>query len=157
MRADFSGNPTFEEILQRTRQTVLEAFEHQDYPPALLAKRLGLQRDPSRPPLFETMFILQKAHEAEVQALSPFALGMDGARITVDGLTLESIALGGEPAQFDLTMMMAETDDGLAAALQYNADLFNAETIQRMLAHFHSLLTGDCTDPLTPVCELIPC
>ena len=69
----------------------------------------------------------------------------------VDGLTLESIALGGEPAQFDLTMMMAETDDGLAAALQYNADLFNADTIQRMLEHFHSLLKDIVTDPLKPV------
>jgi hypothetical protein len=47
----------------------------------LLAKKLGIQRDSSRPPLFETMFILQKAHEAEVQALSPFALGIDGARM----------------------------------------------------------------------------
>jgi amino acid adenylation domain-containing protein/thioester reductase-like protein len=151
LRADFSGDPTFEEVLRRTRQTALEAFEHQDYPPALLAKRLGLQRDPSRPPLFETMFILQKAHEADVQALSPFALGMDGARMSMDGLTLESIALGGEPAQFDLTMMMAQTSEGLAAALQYNADLFNADTIQRMLAHFHSLLKSIVSSPLRPV------
>jgi non-ribosomal peptide synthetase component F len=111
----------------RARKT-LGAFEHQDYPPALLAKRLGLQRDSSRPPLFETMFILQKAHEAEVQALSPFALGIDGARMQVNGLDLESIALGGEPAQFDLTLMMAETQVGLAAALQYNTDLFDPET-----------------------------
>jgi len=151
LRADFSGVPTFHEILQRVRQTVLEAFEHQDYPPALLAKRLGLQRDSSRPPLFETMFILQKAQQAEVQALSPFALGIDGARMKVDGLVLESIALGGEPAQFDLTMMMAETDKGLAAVLQYNTDLFNEDNIQRILAHFHSLLKAIVSDPLRPV------
>jgi amino acid adenylation domain-containing protein/thioester reductase-like protein len=151
LRADFSGNPTFHELLQRVRRTTLGAFEHQDYPPALLAKRLGIQRDASRPPLFETMFILQKAQEAEVQALSPFALGLDGARMSVDGLLLESIALGGEPAQFDLTMMMAETEQGLAAALQYNTDLFDAKTIQRLLGHFHSLLQEIVTDPLKPV------
>ncbi|HEX9840752.1 MAG TPA: amino acid adenylation domain-containing protein [Anaerolineales bacterium] len=151
LRADFSGDPTFNEFLQSVRRTVLEAFEHQDYPPALLAKRLGLQRDSSRPPLFETMFILQKAQEAEVQALGPFALGMDGSCMKVDGLVLESIALGGEPAQFDLTMMMAETNQGLAAALQYNTDLFNSDTIQRMLAHFQSLLKGIASDPLRPV------
>ncbi len=109
LRADFSGNPTFNEILQRVRQTSLNAFEHQDYPPALLFNRLGIQRDASRPPLFETMFIFQKAQEAEIQALSPFALGFDGARMQVESLTLEAIALGGEPAQFDMTMMMAET------------------------------------------------
>ena len=151
LRADFSGNPTFNEVLQRVRKTTLGAFEHQGYPPALLAKQLGLQRDSSRPPLFETMFILQKAQEAEVQALSPFALGIDGARMEAGGLVLESIALGGEPAQFDLTMMMAETDRGLAAALQYNLDLFDASTIQQMLEHFNSLLQEIVVDPLKPV------
>ena len=151
LRADFSGNPTFYEVLQRVRQTALGAFEHQDYPPALLAKRLGLQRDSSRPPLFETMFILQKAQQTEVQALSPFALGIDGARMEMGSLVLESMALEGEPAQFDLTMMMAETDQGLAAALQYNADLFNAATIRRMLEHFHSLLQNIVSEPLKPV------
>ncbi|MFN8382938.1 MAG: amino acid adenylation domain-containing protein [Anaerolineales bacterium] len=151
LRADFSGAPTFQEILQRVRQTTLGAFEHQDYPPALLSKRLGLQRDSSRPPLFETMFILQKAQEAEVQALSPFALGIDGARMQMNDLVIESIALKGEPAQFDLTMMMAETDYGLAAALQYNTDLFDSATIQRMLEHFHNLLRDIVSDPLKPI------
>ncbi|MGB7874916.1 MAG: condensation domain-containing protein, partial [Anaerolineales bacterium] len=155
LRADFSGNPTFNEVLQRVRKTTLGAFEHQDYPPALLAKRLGLQRDSSRPPLFETMFIFQKAQQAEVQALSPFALGLDGAHMLAGDLTLESIALGGEPAQFDLTMMMSETEQGLAAALQYNTDLFDAATIQRMLEHFHSLLQNVVTDPLAPVSNYV--
>ena len=100
------------------------------------------------------MFILQKAHEAEVQALSPFALGIDGARMETAGLTLESIALGGEPAQFDMTMMMAETEDGLAAALQYNTDLFDASTIQGMLEHFHSLLQEIVADANKPVSTL---
>jgi amino acid adenylation domain-containing protein/thioester reductase-like protein len=151
LRADFSGAPTFQEILQRVRQTMLGAFEHQDYPPALLSKRLGLQRDSSRPPLFETMFILQKAQEAEVQALSPFALGIDGAHMQMNDLVIESIALKGEPAQFDLTMMMAETDDGLAAALQYNTDLFDSATTQRMLEHFQTLLRDIVSDPLKPI------
>ena len=151
LRADFSDNPTFSEVLQRVRKVTLGAFEHQDYPPALLAKRLGIQRDASRPPLFKTMFILQKAHEAEVQALSPFALGIDGAFMEVDDLVLKSIALGGEPAQFDLTLMIAETEQELAASLQYNSDLFNATTIQRMLEHFRSLLQEIVADPLRPV------
>ncbi len=97
------------------------------------------------------MFILQKAQEAEVQALSPFALGIDGARMQIGSLTLESIALGGEPAQFDLTMMMSETEQGFAATLQYNTDLFDASTIQRMLEHFESLLQEIVTDPFKPV------
>ena len=45
LKADFSGNPTFIEVLHRVRQITLGAFEHQDYPPALLAKKLNLQRE----------------------------------------------------------------------------------------------------------------
>ena len=151
LKADFSDNPSFNELLRRVKQTALGAFEHQEYPPALLAKRLGIQRDSSRPPLFETMFILQKAHEADVQMLSPFALGLDGARMEMSGLEFESIALGGEPAQFDMTMMMSELNNGLAAALQYNVDLFDPITIQQMLQHFDSLLHEIIADPTKPV------
>lgn len=151
LRADFSDTPTFQDVLARVRRTVLAAFEHQDYPPALLARQLEIQRDASRPPLFETMFILQKAQEADVHPLSPFALGIEGARMRVDDLDLESLALGGEPAQFDLTMMMAETGEGLAAALQYNADLFDASTVEGMLKHFHRLLQAIVADSERPV------
>ncbi len=151
LRADFRDEPTFLELLGRVRQTVLEAFENQDFPPALLAERLRLQRDPSRPPLFETMFILQKAQIAEMRGLSPFALGIDGAQLVIDDLQLESVALGGQPAQFDLTLMMAETEDGLGASLQYNTDLFERETIERILDHFESLLSGIVASPDQPV------
>lgn len=151
--ADFRDEPTFLGLLGRVRQTVLEAFEHQDYPPALLAERLRPQRDPSRPPLFETMFILQKAQIAEMQGFSPFALGIEGAQLHIDGLQLESVALGGQPAQFDLTLMMAETEDGLSAALQYNTDLFERETIEHILDHFESLLSGIVASPGRSVSE----
>src|SRR5690606_8535507 len=88
---------------------------------------------------------------ADVHPLGPFALGIEGARMRVEDLEIESLALGGEPAQFDLTMMMAESDDGLAAALQYNADLFDGPTIDRMLLHFRSLLQAIVADPVRPV------
>lgn len=147
IRADFSGDPTFIDYLQRVRETTLQAFEHQDYPPALLAERLGIKRDPSRPPLFETMFILQKAQMGVAQGLSPFALGFSGARLEINGLVLESMALGKQPAQFDLTLMMAEMEEGLAATMHYNTDLFEAETIQRLLQHFRVLLQKVVDDP----------
>ena len=147
IRADFSGDPTFIEYLQRVRETTLKAFEHQDYPPALLAERLGIKRDPSRPPLFETMFILQKAQMGVAQGLSPFALGLSGATLEIDGMVLESMALGKQPAQFDLTLMMAEMGDDLAATIHYNTDLFEAETIQRLLQHLKVLLQEVVDNP----------
>jgi amino acid adenylation domain-containing protein/thioester reductase-like protein len=146
LRADFSGDPTFAEFLARTRRTMLEAVAHQEYPLPRLAEELAAANkqhlDPSRPPLFETMFIMQRAQVMADKGLSAFALGVPGARLELDGLTIESMPLGGQPAQFDLTLMMAEVDDGLAATLHYNTQLFDGSTVERLLLHLESMLEG---------------
>ena len=60
---------------------------------------------------------------------------------------IESLPFAGLPAQFDLTLMMAEVDGGLTAALHYNKRLFDPQTMQRMLAHLEQLLIGVAADP----------
>ena len=142
LRADLSGNPTFEEFLGAVRQTVLAAMDHQDYPFARLVERLQPERDPSRSPVFQVMFVLQKTHLPDLAALASFALGEAGARIELEGLPLESMSLEQRVAQFDLTLMVAEQDTGMVASLQYNTDLFKPETIQRMAGSFQCLLKG---------------
>ncbi|HLA07467.1 MAG TPA: amino acid adenylation domain-containing protein [Anaerolineales bacterium] len=148
MRADFSNDPSFITFLAQVRKTVLEALDHQDFPPALLAERLHIvHRDASRPPLFETTFIFEKAHVEGVRGLNSVALGIPGARMEMDGLTLESMSLVQQPSQFDLTLMMAETGDGLSAAFIYNPDLFDPATIARFAGHFQNLLDGISSSP----------
>ena len=151
MRADFSGDPTFASFLKRARQAVLDAFAHQEYPLPLLAQELSLTRDPGRPPLFETMFIMQKAQVMEGQGLSALAMGLPGAQFELGELRVESMRMGNLPAQFDLTLMMAELEDSLAAALHYNSDLFEPETAARMLEHLEALLRGVVDDPQRPI------
>src|SRR6185503_360536 len=74
LRADLSGELTFETLLSQVRQTVLAAFEHQEYPFSLLVERLQPYRDPSRSPLFQVLFTLQKAHLLHEEGLSSFSL-----------------------------------------------------------------------------------
>ena len=148
----------FVEVLGRTRQTMLEAIAHQEYPLPLLADELAaagtISVDSSRPPLFETMFIMQRAQVMAGAGLSAFALGLPGARMELGELTIDSLPLGGLPAQFDLTLMMAEVDGGLTAALHYNTQLFNAETMQRLLTHLEQLLLDVTAVPQRPVNEV---
>jgi amino acid adenylation domain-containing protein/thioester reductase-like protein len=152
MRADFSIDLSFNALLEQVRQTVLEALDHQDYPPALLAERLHIvHRDASRPPLFETTFIYEKAHVEGVGGLNSLALGIPGAWIEIGGLTLESMSLLRQPSQFDLTLMMAETGEGLSAAFIYNPDLFDAATISRFARHYQTLLDGITASPERPL------
>ncbi len=154
LRTSLAGNPTFAALLAQVRQTVLAAFAHQEYPFALLVERLQPERDLSRSPIFQVVFALQKAPVLEGAALPAFALGESGAQMQLGDLTVESLALEQRIAQFDLALLMAETADGLAGTLQYNADLFDAATIARMAGHFETLLAAIATDPALPVSRL---
>jgi amino acid adenylation domain-containing protein/non-ribosomal peptide synthase protein (TIGR01720 family) len=154
MRADFSANPTFAEFLECARRTALEAFGRQDYPFALLVKRLQPERDASRSPLFQAMFVLQKSHLANAPGLAQFALGEGGARLRLGSLELESLPLGMRVAQFDLTLSAAELEAGLAFSLEYNADLFDDATAARMADHFRTLIESGAANPQCPVADL---
>ncbi|MFZ0546860.1 MAG: condensation domain-containing protein, partial [Candidatus Promineifilaceae bacterium] len=158
MRANFEGDPTFGDLLAQARETVLGAFDHQEYPLPLLAEQLHVRRDPGRPPIFETMFIMQRAQSATYSAmgdnLNALALGLPGAQIQLGGLTAESLSLGSLPAQFDLTLMMTEVEQGLAAALHYNTALFDTETAERMLAHLQMVLAGVVEAPERPLSQI---
>ena len=148
------GDLPFRDFLGQVRRTVLAALEHQDYPFALLTERLQPVRDPSRSPLFQAMFVLQKSHRPEQRALAPFALSRPGAEVRLGPLVLASLPLGARPAQLDLTLEVAESEEGLAVSLVYNADLFDATTAERMLAHWRTLLDGSATDASRTLLDL---
>ncbi len=153
-RANLSGNPTFKAFFEQVKATVLEAFDHMDYPLTQMVEKLQPQRDPSRTPLFQTMFILQRAHLMHDQGLSKFALSREGATLNLGGLTIESMELEQGVAPFDLTMMAVESGSGLAASLGYNVDLFEAETIRRMLKHYLILVEDVIRNASRPVSRL---
>ena len=152
LRGDLSEDPTFTELLSRTRTTVLGALAHQDFPFALLVDRLEQNRDPSRSPVFQTAFVLEKPHIRE--ELAEFVLGESGATMSLGGLQLESLALEQRVAQFDLTLMMVEAGGGLAASIQYNADLFDSSTISRLARHYQTLVEGVAASPQRRLSEL---
>ena len=126
LRTDLSGDPTFRNLLGRVRETALSAYTHQDMPFEYLVEQLQPDRDMSRPPLFQVMFALLQ--NAPLEALR------------LQGLTLSPMALNSGTAKFDLLLFMEDTEEGLRAALEYNSDLFEAETINRLVANFETLL-----------------
>ncbi|OLP20313.1 hypothetical protein BST81_00820 [Leptolyngbya sp. 'hensonii'] len=153
LRADLSGNPTFTELLVRVRQMVLGALEHQDYPFALLVEQMGGQRDASRSPLFQVTFDLQRLQSfGELADL--FVPGATTARVNLGGLILEPFPMAQQEGQFDLTMQLVEVNDTLPGVLKYNADLFDAATIARMIGHFQTLLQSLLADPQQRLSEL---
>jgi amino acid adenylation domain-containing protein len=156
LRADLEGEPGFAELLGRMRRTVIDGLEHADYPFPLLAERLRPVRDPARPPLFQTMFLLQKGRPGDPPGISTFALGEASGRLEIGDAVLESLRIEERRAPFDLTLRVAEEAGGrLRASLEVNADLFDGATAERMLGHFQTLLAGAVADPGRPF-SLLP-
>ena len=112
------GDPTFSELLARVRETVLGAHEHQDVPFEKLVEELAPERDLSRPPLFQVMFILQNAGGGPGE-------GPRGLRVTaVDGVEGE-----GRTAKFDLTVGVRERPDGtMRLGVEFASALFDRAT-----------------------------
>ena len=138
LRTDLSGNPTFQELLERVREVALGAYAHQDLPFEKLVEELQPERDLNRNPLFQVVFALQNA---PLEAL------------TLPGLTLSPLDIDPGTTRFDLEFHLSahsgslgslgsEPSNQLEVLAVYNTDLFDSATITRMLAHFETLLEG---------------
>jgi amino acid adenylation domain-containing protein/FkbM family methyltransferase len=147
LRIDLTGGPDLRQLLPRLRAQTVGALENQSVPLALLVERLQPERDPSRSPLFQVAFALQRSQLAELPDLSAFALGRAGDRLDLGGLPLVSRALRKLRVQFDLMLVAAEVGDGLGLSFQYNADLFDRETIERMAGQLARLIDGLAARP----------
>ena len=140
--ADLSGDPTFAEVLERVRGTALAAYACQDLPFEKLVEELQPQRDSSRSPLFQVMLLLQNAGET--------------GEGTSAGLAFSPLAATNGTSQFDLTLAITEAPDRLSAVIEFNTDLFEAATIERLLEHYQCLLAAAAADPTTRVSALPP-
>lgn len=139
-RSDLSGNPSFRQLLDRVKKTVLGALAHQTLPFETLVDKLHLTRNIAYAPLFQVMLVLQNAFSIE--------------NIELPGLNVSHSRIDNQTAQFDLTFHLVEADIGLIGKLEYNTDLFDEARMLRMLGHFQTLLNAAISNPDTPLLEL---
>ncbi len=132
LRTHLGGNPSFRELLGRVREVTLGAYAHQDLPFEYLIENLHPERNLSYNPLFQVMFILQNASRSELK---------------LPGLTLSPLKVEKRTAKFDLSLSIEDTESGLIGVFEYNTDLFDSATINRMVEHFCTLLSGIVAHP----------
>lgn len=125
VRTEMSGNPSFNEVVARVRDSSLQAFAHQDLPFERLVEELQPERNLSHAPLFQVLFVFTQSGEEQTE----FA-GLPVAPANYD--------FGG--AKFDLQLTLHQSGANLSANALYNTDLFEQTTIDRILAHFTRLL-----------------
>ncbi len=146
LRANLAGNPTFQAFLSQVRQTVLRAIAHQDYPFPLLVERLQPNREPSRSPIFQALFALQKPQQFE-EVVKLFAPSETASQVNWGDLKLEPFEIPQQEGQFDLILEMIEARESLFGVFKYNTDLFEADTLARMAGHFQTLLEAIVINP----------
>jgi amino acid adenylation domain-containing protein len=144
MRADLSADPTFRELISRVRKTALEGYDHQEMPFERLVQELKPDRDLSRHPLFQVLFVFQSV-PFRAEEVSELELG-----------NLET-GLGERAADFELLLDATERGEELRLRLSYNRDLFAAATIARLLENFQVLLQAIADDPDRPITRLPLC
>jgi amino acid adenylation domain-containing protein/non-ribosomal peptide synthase protein (TIGR01720 family) len=141
LRAELADDLSFGDLLARVKESCLDAYAHQDLPFERLVQEIAPERDLSRSPVFQVMFILQNTPAGGMAAPA--------------GLTLRGAAVDGGTAKFDLTLgMIQRGDGGLAGSLEYDTALFDASTIERILGYFRILLEGIVHDPTMPLWQL---
>jgi len=140
LRGDLSGDPTFTELLARTRTTVLDAYDHQDVAFARIVETIAPERDLSRTPLFQVAFTMH---------------GDRGATFELPGVDVSLFEGSGRHAKFDLDLQLREGADGsLGGHLEYATALFDRATVERLRGHLLRLLTSIADDPGAPLSAL---
>ncbi len=139
LRTDLAGNPSFSQLLGQVRQGCLEAYEHQELPFDYLIEVLKPERSLSYNPLFQVMFSLQPSPSKGLE---------------IPGINIAPIFVPQNVGRLDLSLELEEGEDDLQGFLEYNGDLFDAETISRIIVHFQTLLQGIVNNPDQRLLEL---
>ncbi|MFK8185399.1 MAG: amino acid adenylation domain-containing protein [Phormidesmis sp.] len=139
MRTTVEGNQSFKALLQQVRQVALDAYAHSEVPSQQLMEDLKLERNLSRANLFQVLFQYRNLPEETID---------------VQGLQIEGCTLETGVAILDLYLEVKEQIDGLSCTFKYDADLFEAATIQRMGSHFQRLLESSLAIPEQPIAKL---
>ena len=133
LRADLQGDPTFRELLGRVRGVALEAFSNQDIP-------------------FESL--LDEFQGARLQVNFQYEPGLPYLADLPEGVTIEPVPAVSAGTVYELSAAVLEDPGGLRLDFEYNTALFDAETIDRMLGHYQTLLQNIVADPAKPISAL---
>ena len=139
LRTDLSGDPSFRELLARVREAAIGAYAHQDLPFERLVDEIQPGRDLSHTPLFQVMFVLQNTPMP--------TLGLAD-------LAVSSSVVYSDATKYDLSLQMEEFEGRLRGEIEYNSDLYEADTIKRMVGHLETLFSAIVAEPDRHISDL---
>ena len=139
LRTDLSGDPTFRELLARSREVCMGAYEHQDLPFEQMVERFQPGRDLGRTPLFQVALVLQNVPKPAREG--------NGAEPSERDLSWSPYGVERGTSKFDLTLNLQETPGGLEGVIEYNSDIFEEASVGRLARHFEALVEAAAREP----------
>lgn len=147
LRGDFSGDPTFRELLKRLKETVVGAYAHQDLPFQRLVEELKPERNWSVTPLVQVAFIFLSAATPNLDAAMPQLTVSEFPRLQLRNV--EVVA-----SELDLTLSLQNCSDFLDGFFEYNTEIFDQSTIARMVEHLRALMEAVVANPNQRISDL---
>ena len=138
-RINQSGESSVRSLLAQIRQTSLDGYVHQDLPFEKLVEHLKPHRDVSRTPIFQVLLNYEN---------------IPSNAVSIQNLCVQEFEFDDGIAQFDLSMEIQNKGNGLSGNLTYNTDLFDAETIKRIIKHYQNILENMVSKPDQPISTL---
>lgn len=139
LRGKLNANFSVLQCIDSIKEVCLKSFDNQEYPFEELVEALDIKRDAGRNPLFDVMFLMQDGDKETIKS---------------DEVGFKFIDVERTVAKFDMTLGISGDDDGYFMKLEYNIDLFNADTVERMLNHYVNILEEIVENPKIMICEI---
>ena len=141
IRTDLTGNPGFRELLRRVREVALDVYAHQDVPLDRLVEKLRPERSLSHAPLFQVVFALENTPQP----------------LNLPGLSMTWIEVDRGTARADLSLFASDKGAGVTCMWEYSTDLFDHDTIERMMLNYQAVLESVLDNPDVPIGSLSTC
>ena len=141
MRVDLGGDPSFAEVLERIKSSTRGDIDHKEFPFDVLVQRLNPRREPGRPPIFSIVISMREQGFVGELAAGDIVMCQDEVPMT-------------RISRYDLTLVVADTSDGLRLTFEYAHDLFDTHSIVRLAGNLEQLLAGALDDPRLPISHL---
>jgi iturin family lipopeptide synthetase A len=139
LRTDLRGDPSFRELVRRVHLVTTGAYANQDVPFEQIVSALRPDRSLSKTPFVQVLFVMQNA---------------PAPPISLPDLSLESLQLYTETAEFELIVTMEEAGAGISGSFAYSSDLFERATIVQLQKEFQTLLQSALANPDQPLSSL---
>lgn len=155
LRASLDGEMAFSSLMQQVYRNTQADFQHDEYPFPLLVEKLHPHRETGNSGLMQVLFSWQKTHRMmDNRIIYALASNEESYRFNTGMLSVSALSFRARVSPTDLALLVTESEDDLALTIEYSADLFEPQTVERLTGHLITILNSVTTQPDLPLSRI---